>query len=698
MRDNTITFRRSERIRNRQPPQSIPEVQSFPPKVVYKRTRKNPEETKVPEEQKVFKASREENRPRKRIRKETQEDSSKRVKGTFFTIPKTEVPKGTEDPKGTEVDWSEWVAATATKNYMMNDGFLDVLQNQSSNVIKANPNYCKDIGKMIGAANNNTNFVASLLSCGNVFESKVVDLLKNILGENNTINISGNHDARSFEKYQDTIKAIQKGIPIIFEAVLRNYKNKTYGVADILIRSDWINSFLDVNALSSAESVVPSPKLNQKYHYVVIDVKYKCLQLRSDGIHLRNDDNLKSYKSQLFIYTDALTEIQGYTPPYAFILGSKWKFTCKGQDYEGKTCFERLGRIDYANLDIDYIEKTELAVKWVKDVRQNNYDLSKYPLERDELYPNMCNRHDFPYHEIKRKFAETNKDLTLLWYVGPEQRRIANSNGVYSWDDPKCTPEILGVNGQFRSKVLGRILEANHSETNTIIPKYIQNNFGDWKNEKFEIFVDFETTCPVFNNLEDLPSNEGVSLIFLIGAGYIDPKTKKWTFHKFVVNEINEAEETRICNEFVQFINSLAEQFQIKDEIQLWHWSHAEVSSWNHFEDRNSLGFDMGWTDMLKIFLEEPIGIKGCLNFSLKNVAKNFYHHGFIKTTWKENSNCVDGADAAVGAYRANLECINKNKSFASHSLVKEIIKYNEVDCRVLQEILSYLRNNHSHS
>jgi len=104
-------------------------------------------------------------------------------------------------------------------------------------------------------------------------------------------------------------------------------------VADILIRSDWINKFLDVNALSEKEMFVSAPELknpmknsrrfrksrnkNVRYHYVVIDIKYKTLPLRSDGVHLRNDANLKAYKSQLWIYTQALGKIQGYYPPYA---------------------------------------------------------------------------------------------------------------------------------------------------------------------------------------------------------------------------------------------------------------------------------------------------------------------------------------------------------------------------------------------
>ncbi len=79
-------------------------------------------------------------------------------------------------------------------------------------------------------------------------------------------------------------------------------------------------------------------------------------------------------------------------------------------------------------------------------------------------------------------------------------------------------------------------------------------------------------------------------------------------------------------------------------------------------------------------------GIKGCLNYGLKNVAKTFYKYGYIKTIWDSGSSCADGADAAIGAYRVDKETRKKNVSFKSDPLAQEIIKYNEVDCKVMVE------------
>ncbi len=592
------------------------------------------------------------------------------------------------------IDWSTWNSASNTKNHLMSDGFLDVLQYKSSSVIKADANYSKDIGQMIASANNTTGFVASLLNYGNLFENKVVELLKKELGVKNTVYIGGN--PRSDLQYQKTIQEMKKGTPVIFQANLRNYDNQTYGVSDIIIRSDWINRFLDVNALTPQEEVRKAPLLKGKYHYVVIDIKYKSLPLRSDGIHLRNDGNLKAYKSQLYIYTDAVTRIQGYAAPYAFILGSKWKYTKNGQEFEGKACFERLGKIDYLNLDFEYIEKTKAALQWLKDVRENDYDLRQYPLCRDELYPNMCNTFDFPFRQIKKTFAEKNNDLTLLWNVGPKQRRVANNQGIYSWRDEKCTSETLGMNGKVKGKIVDKILDVNRSETHAISPKFILNNFADWKNEncrEVELYVDFETSCSVFNSMEDLPSNNASSRIFLIGAGYTHPKNGKWIYKSFIVNRLTDEEEGRICRDFALFVSSLKKEFKCKNILN-WHFSHAETTAWKRAEKRMGQEFKLEWSDLLKVFMIEPITVKLSLNFSLKSLVKAFHAHGFIETHY-DDLECSNGSDAAIFAYRANLDCEKDGSSFADHQIASEIIKYNEIDCKSLCDIMTYLRNNH---
>jgi predicted RecB family nuclease len=126
----------------------------------------------------------------------------------------------------------------------------------------------------------------------------------------------------------------------------------------------------------------------------------------------------------------------------------------------------------------------------------------------------------------------------------------------------------------------------------------------------------------------------------------------------------------------------------------LLHWSHAEKTFYNTAWKKHKLnGFDKIdiWGDMLKVFRDEPITIKGALNFSLKSIAKAFYKHGFIKTIWP-NTVISDGMAAMIQAYDCYKTAKKNNiNDIMVLQIMKDIKKYNEVDCKVLWEILSYL-------
>ncbi len=644
---------------------------------------------------------------KKRRRSDGKKEPKRKKKVTFDPLGMmVSINRDNGDDVG---NWNEWVAATSTRNYVLNDGILDVLKTKGSTLTKVNINYQNKFIKTIGNYNPKS-FVSSLMHQGVKFERHVIKLIRNTTKSDNIINIGGDHNPRSRIKYLNTIEAMNNGIPIIYQGILRNYNNKTYGIPDLLVRSDYLDKLFTMSPLTKAHSKKRAKKLknpknpkfkNPSYHYVVIDIKFKTLHLKSDGIHLRNDGPMKAYKSQLCVYNEALGLTQGYEPPAAFIMGWKWKYVSKTIEYRGDNCFDRLGRIDYKKSDKHYVDITSEAIDWVINVRENahTWDLSKVPLPHEQLYPNMCNRYDYPYHKIKKKFAEDIEEITLVWKCGPKQRKEAHSNGIYSWKDPRCTTEMLGIGGEYTKKIVNRILEANRSKTQNIFPQFITNNFGNWKNSgRLEFFVDFEMTCSVFTEFDDLPYSNGKSLIFMIGVGYMDYEGD-WIFRDFTLDKLDEDGEFQICSEFVEYINDMMDKYKCFEPPALYHWSHAEPSSWRRTAERHlpqSFGWtDLNWVDLLKVFQTEPIGIKGCLNYGLKNVAKTFHKLGYISTIWDSGSSCADGADAAVGAYRVGRETERRGVSFKSDPLTQEIIKYNEVDCKVLQEIIFYLRTNH---
>ena len=164
-----------------------------------------------------------------------------------------------------------------------------------------------------------------------------------------------------------------------------------------------------------------------------------------------------------------------------YILGRGYKYSTCGKDYLCEECDDRLGVIDVENIDKKFVKKINNAVKWVRDVKKNGKTWSLLPVPtKKELYPNMCNTYDAPFHEAKKELAEELKEITLLWCAGYQGRQEAHKKGITKWNDPKLTAKIMKRNGKVQSKVINAILDL-HKSNDIIRPKIIKNNYEMWQ-------------------------------------------------------------------------------------------------------------------------------------------------------------------------------------------------------------------------
>jgi len=85
--------------------------------------------------------------------------------------------------------------------------------------------------------------------------------------------------------------------------------------------------------------------------------------------------------------------------------------------------------------------------------------------------------------------------------------------------------------------------------------------------------------------------------------------------------------------------------------------------------------------------------VRGAMAFGLKSIAKAMHGHGLIQTLWD------DGPADGLGAMMASWWCYDEAKRTGAHitdiPVMREVIAYNEVDCRVMWEVVSYLRRAH---
>lgn len=603
--------------------------------------------------------------------------------------------------------FSDWVSATKTHNYLLKDPVLDWIalyhKNQQYNDNNNNKNYFKNI-------QTENKSLQPLFDLGNKFEKEVFNSLRlkypNSCTEviNNSNEISKLNPDIVCNKYNKlTLQAIKSGTPIIFNAPLYNLSNKTYGVADILVRSDFINKIFNEQVLFNFEENISAENLNGNYHYVVIDVKWKTLYINADGKTIRNQDRFPAYKGQLAVYNASLGLLQGYTPSYAFILGNSCNINNIAQ--LNSNCFDMLGRIDYQERDTDYILETKKAINWIRNVRLNGKEWELSNPTIPEMYPNMCNKHDNPYHFIKKNQADSIKELTSLWQVGYKNRKIAHDQNIFRWDDPNCSADTLGFkqynnnNKELRNyRVVNKLIEINRDSDKLVLPTIISNNSNNWKRKtNYDFYIDFETcSYKLYDGQINLYNNNNSQILFCVGIYYQDRYTS------FIANNLTNKEEERIVDEYINFINKQIKRKNTK--IRLFHWGNAEktiMESINKkYNNKYKLWIDkVVWIDMCKIFMEEPIVVKGSLKFNLKSITNALNQNNLISISWPRNgpSNGLDAMIEATNYYRfQDNKRKTKLQQKRNDKVMQSIIEYNKIDCCAVYEIVKYLRENNT--
>lgn len=572
--------------------------------------------------------------------------------------------------------FKKWVSATHTYNYMLNDPLVDWLKLKRKRV--------RQVPKREGG------FVQFIKNCGIEFENKLVKYI-----DENICPVKYGADRITSATCRKTVQMMNAGYPIIHSAPVRNVQKRTQGIIDLLVRSDIIGRLVDENPLTKAEQTLTAPNLHKPYHYLVIDAKFSTLPLRADGRHLLNSGRYPAYKAQTWIYNEAVGEIQGLTPQYAFILGRRYRYTKTDIVYRSNMCLDKLGVIDFKGVDSEYPELATKAIDWVRDVKKNGKNWTIDPPTRDELYPNMCNDAG-EWQKEKESIAERLGEITHIWNVGLRHRNYALNSGIRSWRDPNCTTANINLRG-VRAEAIDKILFINRQNEVKILPQHIKSNMYGWKKSTNEMFVDFETMSDIFSGFENIPEQNNTDMIFMIGVGW--EEKGEWKYRSFVCDSATAEEEYRIMNEFYELVRErhfprlnywcAENRFWAKAENKQFDLAFAEADQERMDRIRNEWKDIDDWADLYVLFRSEPIVIKNCFNFGLKNVAKAMYGNGMIQT--KLDSQCDSGMTAMVKAW----QCYQNKEKPLETDVMKDIIKYNEFDCKVLWDIINYLRRNH---
>ena len=484
-----------------------------------------------------------------------------------------------------------------------------------TNIIKRHkPNDFRTFGnatsKVASCFSNTNEFSRYLLQQGKLFETMIVELLR----QNHPVQFVS--DKINPETVALSRHYIEQKLPILHSVPIINEANNTKGIIDLLVRSDYLDKIF---------RNPPKHDVKEFTYYVVIDVKFSSLKLKSDDVHVLNCKKLRAYKYQLLIYNEAIGKLQNFTPRYSYLIGRRVK---SGGDVFINS-FHQAGVIDF--------EGTDEFIKTYYD----NQDSEQYTT-----------------------------DIKDVWNCTSKHEKLAIKKNVFSWKNPRFNSELIEETGN-KGKIIDAILHTNRQDEHKVLPLTIRNNIYNWKNKETECYIDFETFCDVCK------MNDYTNQVFMIGIWFND------AYYNFTSESTTDEKE--LCDKLFNFL----EENRI---TKVWYY-YADKMIMNKMLKRceRSTQTHIEWCDLLVLFKnpDEPITIKNCFRFGLKEVAKTLHEHGLIQT--KLESDCVSGLDAGLKCYME----LSKSKDERNESILEDVKKYNEFDVKILHEILTYLRNNH---
>jgi hypothetical protein len=586
-------------------------------------------------------------------------------------------------------DWDAWVSAGRTRNFLTNDPLLDWLGRHG-----AASGYVRD--DELDGYDPRTDFQLFIFERGRLFEDGVMRLVGERLEVVRIANAP--EDALSLERAAATVDAMEAGAPVIAQAVLRNPETRTYGVADLLVRSDRIDELV-ADTLGEEAATAGAPGLGGRpWHYRVVDIKFRTLELRAD--RAADPSDLRAYMAQVWVYNEALARVQGYRAPAAYLLGRGWR----SGNARGTSCFERLARVDHDAI-VDRRTGATVgdvateAIDWVRRMRAEGDRWSVTPRPSvPELYPHARSNRDAPWHAAKREIARSIGELTLLPGMTPDRRRAAHAKGLSRWDAPELSAAALGVPEAQAAQCDG-VLAVNSEGGPVVLPEHASGAAAEWRSAApLELFVDFETVSNLNDDFSRLPEMGGQTLIFQIGSGHLE--NGRWQFAQWTVDRIAEPDEAAIIGRWIEHLDDLRRARGLEwSELRLIHWWAAETSTFEtaYNSARTRHGRPdwpaLPWFDFLsRVIRVVPITVRGAFDFKLKSLAKAMHAEGLIETTWGDGP--VDGLGAMVGAWWCDGEAARTGSSMRDFELMREIERYNEVDCRVMAEIVAWLRAN----
>lgn len=331
--------------------------------------------------------------------------------------------------------------------------------------------------------------------------------------------------------------------------------------------------------------------------------------------------------------------------------------------------------------------KLPQALEWIETVSTHSKQLTIDPPNDNRLYPNSKKvSRDTEFEKFKKELIQKNGELTQLWTVSHLKRNKLVEMGIRSVSElqnhlknQKKITKLKDILGSSYPNIKNMLL-ANETQRVICLPA-LRRQLKSISKTGIEIYLDFEF----------LPNR-----IYLIGYRIQsnlrnNSKQKHQNEMKQHLLESNcDKDSQKLADEFHQSIQHLMNrQKQAGDNrydlsmINCFHWGEVEERLIRqHFGETYSF---LNLIDLHEMMVDSHVGIPGCANYSLKNVAKSLKKLDFIQTDWKEN---INGSWCNQIISNLQSELIR----FPDIPEIQQILNYNLTDCEVLVDLVNWIR------
>lgn len=197
------------------------------------------------------------------------------------------------------------------------------------------------------------------------------------------------------------------------------------------------------------------------------------------------------------------------------------------------------------------------------------------------------------------------------------------------------------------------------------------------------VFLDFEFIPDLIGNFDTFPKTSQKSIVFMIGIGYIE--NNEWVYKEYTTKELSEDEEVKILANWIKDMKILG-----KNGYQyIMHWSKAEKT----YLSKNliqHLEKTFTFVDLMQILKKCQTQNLKYTSLSLKHISKLFNRYSLLDLKWDDNMS--NGKSAMTETLFCNFILQNKKrqkeKKLVDFDSVKNVIKYNEVDVKMMFLIL----------